>query len=270
MDVIEVSNLSYEYAGGIKALDGVSFKIEKGKKVAILGPNGAGKSTLLFHLAGLRFASEGEIKISGTVLTKQNAVQVRKKVGMVFQDSDDQIFCLTIWEDVAFGPTNMQLSEEEVRVRVERALEAVDMRGFESRAPHRLSQGQKKRVAIAGILAMEPEILLLDEPSANLDTNSEDRIIEIIKNLNAQGKTIVCATCDVDFASEWADEVMLLDRKVIAYGKVREMLSDAKVLKKAKLRPTKITEVFMALGAENPYPITISDAVENIEKIKKK
>jgi len=200
--MLEVRDIKYSYNNDYQALKGVSLKIEKGEMVALLGKNGAGKSTLFLHLNGIYEPDEGKVFIDGEELKydKKSLLKFRQKVGIVFQNPDDQIFAPTVEEDVAFGPLNLGLSMEEVQDRVEEALERVGMSGFEKTAPHHLSGGQKKRVAIAGILAMKPEIMVLDEPTAGLDPQGVTNLVKLLKELNEEGNTIVMITHDPTIA----------------------------------------------------------------------
>jgi cobalt/nickel transport system ATP-binding protein len=187
--VIEIDHLSYDYPDGTPALKEVQLDVYRGDSVAILGPNGAGKSTLLYHLNGT-LIGRGRVIILGLLLAKDNLREIRRKVGLVFQNPDDQLFCPTVYDDVAFGPLNMGLDEENVRHRVGRALELVGLLGFEKRSAHHLSEGEKKRVALATVLAMDSEILALDEPTDNLDPAASQALIERIRQI-AQTKIII-------------------------------------------------------------------------------
>jgi len=187
--VIEISNLSYDYPDGTPALKGIYLEIYRNEAVAILGPNGAGKSTLLYHLNGTLMGN-GRVTVLGIPVERKNMREVRRRVGLVFQNPDDQLFCPTVFDDVAFGPLNMGLDQEQVRNRVEKALEMVGLKGFERRSAHHLSEGEKKRVALATVLAMDSEILALDEPTDNLDPSGSRTLIEQIQ-LIPQTKVIV-------------------------------------------------------------------------------
>ena len=180
--VIEISRLSYHYPDGTPALKDINLEIYRHESVAILGPNGAGKSTLLYHLNGTLLGN-GSLRVLGLSLEKKNLREIRRRVGMVFQNPDDQLFCPTVFEDVAFGPLNMGLAQEEVRRRVERALEMMGLEGFGGRSAHHLSEGEKKRVALATVLSMDSEILALDEPTDNLDPAGSRRLIERIQSI---------------------------------------------------------------------------------------
>jgi len=187
--VIEIDHLSYRYPDGTPALKDIRLTVNRHESVAILGPNGAGKSTLLYHLNGT-LMGDGHVRVLGLTVEKKNLREIRRRVGVVFQNPDDQLFCPTVFDDVAFGPLNMGLDQREVRHRVERALEMMGLRGFEARSAHHLSEGEKKRVALATVLSMDSEILALDEPTDNLDPVASRRLIERIQAI-PQTKLIV-------------------------------------------------------------------------------
>lgn len=206
---LELKQVNYYY-GDIHALQDISLAVRQGTKVALMGHNGAGKSTLISLLNGLELPHSGEIHFFNEKWSAKYAKQMRQKVGVVYQDPDDQLFSSTVAEDVAFGPRNLGLSEDEVSRRVHESLSAVGLQNEGHRSPHELSYGQKRRVAIAGVLAMHPEVIILDEPMAFLDPRGQDGLRNILDQLHAQGLTIIIATHDSDFAVEWADEVVIL------------------------------------------------------------
>lgn len=224
---LEVTNLSFAYPDGHQALHNVSLSIGAGEKVALVGPNGAGKSTLMLHLNGL-LAGEGSLAVAGLPVTKENLPLIRSKVGMVFQNPDDQLFSPTVFDDVAFGPLHMGYPEAEVRQRVERALAQVDMAGFGQRLSHHLSIGQKKRVAIATVLSMDPEILVLDEPSAGLDPRARRSLIELLRELPL---TMLVSTHDMLLVQELFPRMIVMDEgRVVADGETAALLQDATFL----------------------------------------
>ncbi len=270
MALVEVRNLTYRYKDGTKALDNLSLAIPKGKKVAILGPNGAGKSTLLLHLNGINIAQEGQVSFNGDIVNSKNERWLRSKVGLVFQDPDDQVFSTSVWEDVAFGPINMGFNKDEINKRVHQSLEAVSMLSYQEKAPHNLSYGQKKRVAIAGVLAMNPEVIILDEPVAFLDPKGKDDLFAILNQLNNVGTTIVIATHDVDLAVEWADEIIIIkDGQCLAQGGI-DILLDEKIISEASLRFPVITKLFRQIPELKlaKIPQTVNDAVTIIRGLK--
>ena len=222
--IVEVRDLMYAYPDGTEALRGVSFRIEHGSAVALVGANGAGKSTLLLHLNGYLQTMRGEVTIGDTVVTRETAVLARRAVGLVFQDPDDQLFMPTVAEDVAFGPLNAGLPPEQVERRVADALSRVGMTHVRERPPYRLSAGEKRAVAIATVLAMSPDILVMDEPSANLDPRARRRLIELLLSFE---HTRIIATHDLEMVVEVCSRVIVLDSgKVVADGPARDLLND--------------------------------------------
>jgi cobalt/nickel transport system ATP-binding protein len=220
---IEVRHLSFSYPDGHPALRDVSLSIAPGEKVALVGPNGAGKSTLLLHLNGI-LQGQGEVTVCGQPMTKNALGRIRAAVGLVFQDPEDQLFSPTVFEDVAFGPMYMGLAEDEIRGRVRAALEAVGMTGKESRVSHHLSNGEKKRVAIATVLAMEPEILVLDEPTSGLDPRSRRGLIRL---LAALPQTMLVSTHDMRLVAElFRRTIVLDDGAIVADGTTAAILAD--------------------------------------------
>jgi cobalt transport protein ATP-binding subunit len=227
--VIEISGLSYHYPDGTPALRDIHLEVSSHESVAILGPNGAGKSTLLYHLNGT-LMGEGKVMILGIPVEKNNLKEIRKKVGLVFQSPEDQLFCPTVFDDVAFGPLNMGLDEEEVRQRVQMALEMMGLRGFEGRSAHHLSEGEKKRVALATVLSMDSEILALDEPTDNLDPAGSRLLIERIRSI-PQTKIIVTHHLPVAF-DLCQRAVLLYEGKKIEDLSMRELLKDRALLER--------------------------------------
>lgn len=232
---IEVVNLSYSYPDGRQALRDINLTIDIGESVALIGANGAGKSTLLLHLNGI-IRSSKTIKILDLPLNDKNLKQIRSKVGLVFQNPDDQLFSPTVFDDVAFGPINMGLHPNEVRQRVSRALHDVNMAGYEQRSPQHLSVGEKKRIAIATILSMSPEILVLDEPTANLDPRAKWELIELIKGLPM---TKIVASHDLEMVAALCQRTIILDSgAIVADGSTPSIMSNAPLLERYGLAPT--------------------------------
>lgn len=230
--VIEINHLNYSYPDGIKALENINLDVFEGDSLAIIGPNGAGKSTLLLHFNGI-LGGNSSIKILGMEIKDSNLSVIRSKVGLVFQDPDNQLFMPTVLEDVSFGPINMGLAKEEVRVQVNRALEKVDMMGFEGRLSHHLSLGEKKRISIATVLSMSPEIIVMDEPSSNLDPKHRRDIINLLNNFKF---TKIIATHDLNLVLEVCSKVVLIDKgKIIAAGNTGDILKDKALLEKHSL-----------------------------------
>lgn len=275
--MLEARNITFSYDDGTEALNNVNLKVDKGDIVALLGKNGAGKSTLFLHFNGILRPDNGEIIIDGEKLKydKKSLIKFRQKVGLVFQNPDDQIFAPSVEEDVAFGPLNLKLPMEEVQKRVHEALERVGMAGFEKKAPHHLSGGQKKRVAIAGILAMKPEIMVFDEPTAGLDPKGASKIINLLKELNEQGITIIISTHDVDLVPQYANKVYVLhEGEIIGDGTARDIFSNKELIDKANLELPIIANFFKKIESESEdmsfngeYPLTIEEGYETFLKL---
>jgi len=226
--IVEARSLSHAYSDGTRALHDVSFRIHHGESVALVGANGAGKSTLLLHLNGSLSPSGGEVRIGETPLVKETLRDIRRTVGMVFQDPDDQLFCPTVGDDVAFGPLNLGLGPEEVARRVAEALATVDMAQAAGKPPYRLSGGEKRRVAIATVLAMAPEILVMDEPTAGLDPRTRRQLAQLLK---AFGHTKIIATHDLDLVLDLCGRTIVLhEGAVMADGPTREIFANATLL----------------------------------------
>ncbi len=227
MHIIETRDLCHTYRGGIAALKNISFVAPRNTRIAIIGPNGAGKSTLFKHFNGVLKPTSGEVLVRGEPVTKQNIREVRKTVGLVFQNPDDQIFAPTVEQDVAFGPTNLGLPEETVRHRVTEALRIVGLSDYLTRVPHHLSGGEKKRVAIAGVIAMEPQVLVLDEPTAGLDPQGIQDIVRFIRTVSdTYGMTVIFSTHSLSLTAELADYIYVMNRgESVAEGSVSDIFS---------------------------------------------
>ena len=271
MKAIETINLSYTYHDGTKALNNLNFSVEKGENMAILGPNGAGKSTLMHHFNGLLMPTAGKVAVLGQEVTASNLEWVRQKVGLVFQDPDDQLFARTVDQDVAFGPINLGLPKDEVNSRVKWALEATEISDLANKSPQNLSTGQKKRAALAGVLAMKPEIIVLDEPMANLDPRTASKVLKLLLQLNTElGLTLIIATHDVDLVPLFADKICILNKgQIVLQGPPQEVFSQGEVLRSMDLRLPRITHLFEILGKRNQlltksYPLTIGEARKEI------
>jgi cobalt/nickel transport system ATP-binding protein len=224
---IAARGLRYRYPNGVVGLDGVDLRIAHGERVAVLGPNGAGKTTLMLHLNGL-LVGEGRLEVAGLPVGEGDARALRAAVGLVFQDPDDQLFMPTVAEDVAFGPLNLELSREEVAARVAAALAAVRMEHVRPRAPHQLSLGQRRRVAIATVLAMRPQLLVLDEPSANLDPRARRELLEVLDGID---RTMLVVTHDLPFAAQLCERAVILSGgRVVADGPCTDLLADKALL----------------------------------------
>ena len=230
---LRFDDVHYRYPNGYEALCGVSFCITHGEKVALVGANGAGKSTLLLHTNGLLIPSQGEVVMGGIKLTRRTLPLVRQSVGLVFQDSDNQLFMPTVEEDVAFGPSNMRLEPEEIRRRVTEALDAVGALHLRGASPFRLSGGQKKRVAIATVLSMEPSVLVMDEPTSNLDPRARRQIIDLIRRF---GHTTLIATHDMEMVLDLCDRTIAMKQgQIVADGSTRHVFGDLALLEECGL-----------------------------------
>lgn len=230
---LRFDDVHYRYPNGCEALCGVSFCITHGEKVALVGANGAGKSTLLLHTNGLLIPSQGEVVMGGIKLTRRTLPLVRQSVGLVFQDSDNQLFMPTVEEDVAFGPSNMRLEPEEIRRRVTEALDAVGALHLRGASPFRLSGGQKKRVAIATVLSMEPSVLVMDEPTSNLDPRARRQIIDLIRRF---GHTTLIATHDMEMVLDLCDRTIVMKQgRIVADGSTRHVFGDLALLEECGL-----------------------------------
>lgn len=234
--ILEARNLHHTYAGGVPALAGLDLVVPRGGRLAILGPNGSGKTTLLLHLNGTLRPGQGTIHLDGepTGYSRAFLARWRARVGLVLQDPEDQLFAATVFEDVSFGPLNMGLSREEARERVTAALASMRIADLADRPTHHLSFGQKKRVAIAGALAMAPSVLLLDEPTAGLDSHGVAHLLAVLDQLADTGTTIVFATHDVDLVYGWADSVALFQGgRTLRQGDPEHVLADSEITRKA-------------------------------------
>jgi cobalt/nickel transport system ATP-binding protein len=237
---IELAGLRYRYHDGTEALRGVSLRVEPGECVGLLGPNGSGKSTLLLHLNGIlpeKPGRDGAVRILGQPLAPDHLATVRRQVGLLFQDPDDQLFCPTVREDVAFGPLQLGLAQAEIDARVHAALDRVGLHGFDSRATHHLSHGEKRRACLAGVLACEPSILVLDEPTSDLDPRGRREFKALLREIPA---TKLIATHDLELVVELCSRVIVLDRgEIVADGPMIELLNDE--------------ELMLAHGLERPH-----------------
>jgi len=274
--VFELEDIAYAYPDGTLALKDVSLKIYEKEKVAILGPNGAGKSTLLMIMDGLIKPSEGVVRFYGREVNLDDEkflYDMRRKVGLVFQDSDAALFSSTIWEDVIFGPLHMGFPKEEVIKRGEAALQILEIEHLRDKPPFQLSEGEKRKAVIASVLSIDPEILLLDEPLINLDAATQTKIVNLLNSMHKEGKTIVTATHDVNIVPLIADRVIVLNKTVIGEGSIEEVFSDANLMKKASLHPPVITELFVKLKElgivedSSRIPLTVNEAIDYILKI---
>ncbi len=250
--ILETKDLSFSYEEGRMALHHLSVEIYEKEKIAVLGANGAGKSTFFLNLNGVREPEEGEIFLYGNRIDKKNRRELIKNVGIVFQDADSQIIASTVKAEVAFGPLNMKLPRQEVEERTIDALGRLDLQAYAERPPHYLSGGEKKRVSIADILAMDSPIIIFDEPTASLDPANADMLEKILEELEQEGKTILLSTHDVDFAYRFAERALVFcEGKLIADGKPGDIFRDEEILKKANLKKPMLIEIYEMLKRKN-------------------
>jgi len=225
---VRLTRLSYDYPDGTKALEKIDLDVFRGERIAIVGPSGAGKSTLLLHLNGV-LIGDGSVRIMDRNLEPSNLAQIRKQVGLLFQDPNDQLFCPTVYEDIAFGPLNLSVPAGEISHRVDKAMKDTGLEyALRSRSSHHLSQGERRRVSLAAVLAMEPSILGMDEPTSNLDPRNRRHLIDVISSLNA---TLIIATHDLELVLDVCSRTVLMDQgKIWADGETRLLLGDARLM----------------------------------------
>lgn len=266
MRPLEIENLGFSYQDGTVALENVSLSLERGEKIAIVGPNGAGKSTLLHLIAGFRMPFTGKVLIDSQTLTESNADDLRKKIGLLFQDPDDQIFMPTVEEDVAFGPRNLRL--EDIEGRVSKGLRSAGVETLAKRKPHRLSYGMKKRVAIAGIMAMDPNILLLDEPTSGLDPRARSGLIKLLKGMD---RSMIIATHDLEAVAEIVDRAIVLNVGILMEGTMRDLVMSKDVLEQAGLEIPPVSRLFSVLDSMgysvDALPVSMDQAVAQLSKM---
>lgn len=275
--LFRVENLVHRYTDGTLALNGVSLEFDRGERIALLGTNGSGKTTLLNHLNGILKPTSGTVYFEDKPLSydAKSLLSLRKRVGFVFQDPNDQLFASTVKQDVAFGPLNLGYSPERVKELVNEALATVGMTEFVDKPPHFLSGGQKKRVALAGVLAMQPEVIIMDEPTSSLDPMATSDILHLLLRLNKErGITLLLATHDVDLVPLFAERLYILDKgKVVSEGTPKASFSDTDLIRKIRLRSPRIAHLFEVLKREDNLPIgdelplTISEARREILRL---
>ncbi|MDD1719313.1 MAG: ATP-binding cassette domain-containing protein [Methanoregulaceae archaeon] len=271
--IFEAREIHYRYPHGMHAIRGISFHIRKGEKIALVGPNGAGKSTLMLMLNGMVRPDEGTLLFDNLPVSYDRASLriLRKRVGFVLQNPDRQIIAPTVYQDVAFGPTNLGYSGDEVRRVVKESLRYVGLEGFERRPPHQLSGGEKKRVAIAGVLAMDPDVLVFDEPTSGLDPSGSEDIIELLDELNLAGKTIIISTHDIELAYPWADRAILLVKgRILEEGIPEITFGNPENIRMASLSMPILLDLYLELGKRGfklpeRKPRTVLDALNLID-----
>ncbi len=271
---VDMENIEYRYPDGHVALEEINFQVGLHERAVILGANGAGKSTLLSVMCGIIEASQGTIKILNRELTAKSVFELRSSIGLVFQEPDNQLFMPTLWEDVAFGPLNMGLPEDEVNDRVDEALEVVGLSQFKEKPPHHLSVGEKKRAAIATVLSMRPKILVFDEPTAHMDPRSRNEFLDFLSRIHSEGNlTIITATHDVDMVPLLADRAYVIkEGRFIGAGSVADVFSNPEMLSNANLSPPLLTQLFQRNKDlipdtnSNLLPMTIDEATSLFRK----
>ena len=270
MNVIKTTGLKHTYSDGTEALSGVNFEASCGEKIAVLGPNGSGKSTLFYHFNGLIKPTSGEIKVFGEDIRKDNMEIIRKRIGLVFQTPDSQLFCPTVFEDISFGPKNLGLKPKALNEKVLEVMQRFNIEALAHKNPANLSGGQKKRVAIAGVVAMEPDVLVLDEPTAGLDASGITGTIELLDELNDEGKTIIISTHDSDIAASWADSVYILNKgKVFRSGEPRHIFAEEKLMAEAGLKHPVIVQTFREFRArgisKGETPLSVLELMDSVD-----
>lgn len=274
--LLTVKNLYFSYDDKAVLKD-INVNIRRGERVAVMGSNGAGKSTFFLNLNGVLHPEQGQIYLEGKQIGKKDLKELRKRVGFVFQDADSQIIAATVKAEISFGPMNMELGREEVEKRVRDAVSYMDLDKLKDRPPHYLSGGEKKRVSIADILAMEPELLIFDEPMAALDPVNADNVERILNRLHDDGKTLLIATHDVDFAYRYADRILVFsDGELIADGTPADIFHREKIMERAHLKQPEMLVIWEALRAaglvafDSRYPVTSNQVAKEIAHIKVK
>ncbi len=248
--ILKVNDLYYSYDDEKNALNGINVTIHQGERIAIIGSNGAGKSTFFLNINGVLTPEEGEIRFHDIPITRKTLKKLRKNIGIVFQDADNQIIASTVKAEVSFGPMNLKLTREEVKERVETAMEYMNITEYADRPPHYLSGGEKKRVAIADIIAMEPEVIIFDEPTAALDPVNAAMLEDVLIRLSEEGKTLLVSTHDVDFTYRWAERVLVFcGGEIIADDTPLAIFRNEEVVKKANLQRPMMLDVYESLVA---------------------
>jgi len=272
--IVKLKEVQFSYPGGVNAIRDISFEIRRGEKVAVLGPNGSGKSTLILLMAGLMTPKKGEITVFGEKTTSKNFQKLRQRVGIVFQDPDDQLFTQSVVEDIEYGPRNLKIPEPDIKKRSTAVLLKIGIQHLENRPPHRLSFGEKKKVSLATALVLKPDLLILDEPTANLDLVSRRSLINTLNELNREGTTVFISTHDVEALPELADRVIVMSNgSLLGEGATADVLQDTKLLNTAGLEPPSIVKLFLQLKEEGliqDVPTTVKDAEQKLTALMKK
>ena len=252
--IIKIDNLHYKYEDGKEALKGISFNIKKGEKIAILGPNGSGKSTFLLTLNGIHKPTKGNLYFNGKPYnySKKSLLNLRSKIGVIFQDSDNQLFSSSVFQEISFGVLNLGIDENTCKKLVEQVIEELDITPFRNKPTYALSGGQKKQVSIADILVMNPEVIILDEPTSSLDPKHTAMVYNIIDKLNKKNITVILSTHDVNYAYKWAEKIIVFSEgKVLKIGSPKDIFNDTITLKKANLEKPYVLNFFECLVNKN-------------------
>lgn len=270
MYAIKTTGLAHKYPDGTSALSGVDFEANRGERIAVLGPNGSGKSTLFYHFNGLIKPTGGEIKVFGEDIGKDNIDIIRKRVGLVFQSPDSQLFAPTVFEDIAYGPGNLGFKGQAVNEMVHEVMRRFDIEELGYKNPANLSGGQKKRVAIAGVAVMEPDVMVLDEPTAGLDASGIAGTMELLDELNDEGKTIIISTHDSDLAASWADRVYILNKgKVFRSGEPKHIFSEENLMAETGLKHPVIVSTFREFRArgisKGEIPLSVLELMDSVD-----
>jgi cobalt/nickel transport system ATP-binding protein len=269
--IVSVVDVKFNYPAGVTALKGVSLSIQRGERIALLGPNGSGKSTLILLIAGLLMPTKGEVEVFGEKTTAKGFQKLRSRIGLVFQDPDDQLFTPTVIEDIEYGPKNLKLPEEDIKARSTHVLEKMGITHLKDRPPHRLSFGEKKKVSLATALVLKPDLLILDEPTANLDLVSRRGLIDTLNELSRAGTTIVVSTHDAEAIPELADRIIVISHGTkLCEGKTLEVLQDKAMLEASGLEPPTIVDLFGELKAQgliDEVPLTVAEGKEVLKKM---
>jgi cobalt/nickel transport system ATP-binding protein len=271
--IVFVNDVKFNYPAGVAALKGITIQINQGERVALLGPNGSGKSTLILLIAGLLTPNSGDIKVFGEKTHSKNFQKWRSRIGIVFQDPDDQLFNPSVIEDIEYGPKNLKIPSEEIKTQSTYIIEKMGIQHLKLRPPHRLSFGEKKKVSLATALILKPELLILDEPTANLDLTSRRKLIDTLKELNKTGTTIIISTHDAEAIPELADRIIVINNGLkLGEGKTPEVLQNKELLEQSGLEPPATVNLFTELknqGLITKIPLTIEEGKETLSKILK-
>lgn len=267
--ILETKDLCFKYSDGTEALKNINLKIEKGRKISFVGVNGSGKSTLFLNFNGVLRPTKGRLLYKGNEVNynKKSLFELRKNIGIVFQDPENQLFSASVYQEVSFGAMNLKLDSNEVRNRVDEALNNTEMYQYKEKAVHFLSYGQKKRVSISDILVMKPEIIVFDEPTSSLDPKHSKQIIDIFNDINNKGVTVILSTHDVELAYSWSDYIVVMkDGEIIKEGTPLEIFSDDKLINEAYLEKPLILEIYENL-CKNGKTKTNSKTPRNKEEL---